>query len=82
MIRLEAHDPNRNIHRGYEIVRSNDLFGWTIVELRWGRVGGEMRSKILSAEAPAAADRIVRTALRKRAGAIKRIGVPYREVKK
>lgn len=79
-IRLEAHDAAQNIHRGYEIVRSRDLFGWTIVELRWGRVGGEMRSKVLSAEAPGAADRIVRAALRKRASAKKRLGVEYREV--
>lgn len=80
MIRLEAHDPKRNIHRRYEIERSVDLFGWTIVETRWGRAGGELRRKIEAAPSAALADRLVRRVLRKRAGARKRIGVAYREV--
>jgi predicted DNA-binding WGR domain protein len=80
LTRLEAHDERRNIHRRYEIARSPDLFGWTLVELRWGRVGAELRSKILAAPTVDAADRLVRQALRKRASARKRIGVEYREV--
>lgn len=80
MIRLEAHDAKRNIHRRYEIERSIDLFGWTIVETRWGRAGGELRSKIEAAPSAEAADRLVRRVLRKRAGAKQRIGVAYREV--
>jgi hypothetical protein len=78
MIRLEAHDPDRNIHRRYEIVRSPDLFGWTLIELRWGRAGGELRTKVLAAPTVAQADRIVRATLRKRAGAKRRIGVAYK----
>jgi len=80
MIRLEAHNADRNIHRRYEIARTPDLFGWTLIELRWGRAGGELRSRVLATETPAAADRLVRNVLRKRAGARKRIGVDYREV--
>jgi predicted DNA-binding WGR domain protein len=79
MIRLEAHDPARNIHRRYEIARSPDLFGWTLIELRWGRVGSELRAKVLAAPSVEEADRIVRATLRKRAGAKRRIGVAYKE---
>ena len=80
MIRLEAHDAARNIHRRYEIERSVDLFGWTIVETRWGRTGGDLRTKIEAAPSAELADRLVRRVLRKRAGAPKRIGVAYQEV--
>jgi predicted DNA-binding WGR domain protein len=80
MIRLEAHDAARNIHRRYEIERFVDLFGWTIIETRWGRAGGALRSKIEAAPSAELADRLVRRVLRKRAGARKRIGVAYREV--
>ena len=82
MIRLEAHDNEHNIHRRYEIARAPDLFGWTLVECRWGRAGGELRSKILAAPTADAADRLVRSVLRKRASAEARIGVAYREVSK
>jgi len=80
LTRLEAHDATRNIHRRYEVARSPDLFGWTLVELRWGRAGSELRSKVLAAPTVEAADRLVRAVLRKRASARRRIGVAYREV--
>lgn len=79
MIRLEAHDEKRNIHRRYEIARSPDLFGWTLIELRWGRVGSELRAKVLATPTPEAADKLVRQVLRKREGARKRIGVVYKQ---
>lgn len=81
MIRLEAHDAARNIHRRYEVARSPDLFGWTLIELRWGRAGSELRSKVLAAPTVDAADRLVRQVLRKRASARKRIGAAYHEVR-
>jgi predicted DNA-binding WGR domain protein len=80
LTRLEAHDAARNIHRRYEIARSPDLFGWTLIELRWGRVGAEMRAKVLATPTPEAADKLVRQVMHRRAGARKRIGVAYREV--
>lgn len=82
MIRLEAHDEKQNIHRRYEIARTPDLFGWTLIELRWGRVGSELRSKILATPTVEAADKLVRAVLRKREGARKRIGVGYKEVQR
>lgn len=80
MICLEAHDAKRNIHRRYEIERSVDLFGWTVIEMRWGRAGGELRSKVEAAPSAELADRFIRRVLRRRAGARNRIGVDYREV--
>jgi hypothetical protein len=80
MICLEAHDAARNIHRRYEIDRSIDLFGWTIVEMRWGRAGSELRRKVEATPSAELADRLVQHVLRRRAGARKRIGVAYREV--
>lgn len=77
---LEARDTARNIARRYEIARSPDLFGWTLIELRWGRCGSTLREKVISAPTVDAADRLVRATLRKRAGAKQRIGVAYREV--
>lgn len=80
MIRFKAHDPARNIHRAYEIERTQDLFGWTIVRTRWGRCGATLREKTIATPSPAAADRLVRAVLRKRGNARRRIGVEYREV--
>lgn len=82
MIRLEAHNAKRNIHRRYEIARAPDLFGWTLIECRWGRAGGELRTKVLAAPTNDAADRLVKSVLRKRSSARSRIGVDYREVSK
>lgn len=80
MIRFKAHDPARNIHRAYEIERSPNLFGWTIVRTRWGRCGTTLREKTIATLSPEAADRLVRAVIRKRGNARRRIGVDYREV--
>jgi hypothetical protein len=80
MIRFEAHDPARNIHRAYEIERSPDLFGWIVIRTRWGRCGAALREKTIATPSPESADRLVRAVLRKRGNARRRIGVEYREV--
>jgi hypothetical protein len=80
MIRFEAHDAKRNIHRAYEIERSADLFGWTVIRTRWGRCGSALREKTIATPSPETADRLVRAVLRKRGNARRRIGVEYREV--
>ncbi len=80
MIRFEAHDPQRNIHRAYEIERERDLFGWTVIRTRWGRCGATLREKTIATPSPETADRLVRAVLRKRGNARRRIGVEYREV--
>ncbi|MFV0645059.1 MAG: WGR domain-containing protein [Sphingomonadaceae bacterium] len=78
LIWLEAVDPTRNIARRYMIVQNRDLFGHVIVEYRWGRIGTRGQGRVVSFAEDHDAERFVRTLLRRRASAKKRIGVAYR----
>lgn len=77
---LQARDPARNVARRWGVALRRDLFGWFIVEWRWGRIGtaGQMRS--LAFEQEVEARRLIRRLLARRAGAKRRIGVAYRPV--
>lgn len=77
---LEAKNPDRNVARRYAISRSQDLFGVSIVELTWGRIGTRGQGKRLSFADAADAEHFIAGLLRRRASATRRIGVPYREV--
>lgn len=77
-IRLLARDDVRNIRRGYRIERSVDLFGHHIVEWGWGRVGTAGEARQVSFAEQTAAVQFVRTLLRRRDSAPRRLGVPYR----
>lgn len=77
---LEAVDRQRNIARRYSVALTNDLFGSSIVEFSWGRIGTRGQSRTVSFAQPRDADRFVAKLLRRRAGALKRIGVAYIEV--
>ena len=77
---LEAVDRPRNIARRYSVALSRDLFGSSIVEFSWGRIGTRGQSRRVSFAQLRDADRFVAQLLRRRAGAPKRIGVAYREV--
>ncbi|MBK6718383.1 MAG: WGR domain-containing protein [Sphingomonadales bacterium] len=39
----QAIDPSRNVARDYHLWVETDLFGWTTVERRWGRIGTKGR---------------------------------------
>lgn len=75
---FEAHNPDRNHHRHYEIRLGRDLFGEWNVSLfygRTGRGGQEVR------HAGSDADRlrqVIRESLSRRLSAPKRIGCAYR----
>lgn len=75
---LEAKDPSRNIARRYWLRISKDLFGATIVEHGWGRIGalGQERRAVFDDDQVARA--FVRSVLRRRKSARRRIGVAYR----
>ncbi len=73
----QAIDPTRNVARDYHLVVTHDLFGWTIVERRWGRIGGKSRETRNSFPNAALAWHFVRTVRRRRASAKDRIGVCY-----
>lgn len=77
---LEAVDSARNIARRYTIATSEDLFGATIVEFAWGRIGTRGQSRMVSFSKQEEAEHFVRQLLRRRAGARRRIGVAYKEV--
>ena len=79
-LELVARDLQRNINRRYAIERSVDLFGVHLVETSWGRYGTWGQSKRYAFDDPADADRAVAVHLRRRAGAPRRIGIPYRVV--
>ena len=76
---LEAMNPARNVACRYAIAVSRDLFGVMMVELSWGRIGSRGQAKTVSFADAAEADKFVDTVLRRRAGAVTRIGVAYCE---
>lgn len=77
---LAAVDRSRNIARGYRIRASRDLFGHTIVDLHWGRIGSRGAGLTVSFEDEAAARNFIRRTLAKRASAPRRFGVAYLSV--
>ena len=76
----EARDEQRNIARSYRLSIGTDLFGWSIVEQQWGRIGSAGRARRFAFEQPEAAQRHVRTVIARRASALRRIGAAYLEV--
>lgn len=75
---LEARNPQRNCQRSWQLSLDQDLLGdWTI-RTRFGRIGQFGRELIHVFAAEADALEHVRQALRRRAGAPRRIGTAYR----
>ncbi len=74
---LEAVDPARNAARAYRIQATRDLFGHTVVDLRWGRIGRRGAGLTVSFVSEEAAQCFIKRALAKRASAPRRIGVAY-----
>ena len=74
---LRAIDPTRNIARAYVIEASRDLFGWIVVERRWGRIGRAGRGERRAFPTESAAEVHIRSLLARRATAPRRIGVAY-----
>lgn len=77
-ILLEACDPNRNIFRSYFIKVSYDLFNRLMVEVVHGRIGSKGKRTIFHVENKQDALDLITTLLKRREGAIKRFGEPYR----
>jgi hypothetical protein len=59
-IYLEARNPTRNIWRAYHIAAGQDLFGDWVVELTYGRIGANGRTKTVLVADEAAAYSYVR----------------------
>ena len=75
--RLEACDPARDCFRSYRLEAGTDLFGAWMVEAIYGRIGSRGRTVRHVAADEAAARKIVRHCLQRRATAPRRIGIPY-----
>jgi predicted DNA-binding WGR domain protein len=76
-IRPEACDPARGRFRAYRINAGTDLLGDWLVDVTFGRIGSRGRTMRHVAGDEAAARKIVRRCLQRRATAPKRIGVGY-----
>ena len=77
---LEAVCAERNVARRYTVALSRDLFGATLVEFAWGRIGTKGQGRAVSFACADEAARFARQRLRRRASAPKRIWVAHREV--
>ncbi len=77
-IRLEARSAAHRCFRAYEFELGTDLFGAWMVEMSYGRIGALGRTKVRSFSTTEEAQAQVRSCLRKRATAPRRIGVAYR----
>ena len=76
-VALEARSPARRCLRAYEIEVTEDLFGAWLLRISYGRIGTPGRTKVRSFPTDSEAAAQVRTCLRKRASAPRRIGVAY-----
>lgn len=72
-----AIDGPRNIARDYQLLVTTDLFGWTIVERRWGRIGTAGQVSCNSFLDRGEAARLVASVRRRRESAQQRIGTEY-----
>ncbi len=76
-IELTARDPARGIARRWRVAACHDLFGTLLIETQWGRIGSGGQRLVRAFTDEAAALAHVRALLRRRAGAVRRIGVAY-----
>ena len=76
-VRMEARDPERRCFRAYRIEAGTDLIGDWLVDVIYGRIGSCGRLVRYVAADEAAARKIVRQCLQRRATAPRRIGVAY-----
>lgn len=74
---LHADAPDRNHRRAYRVEAGCDLFGGWLVEVTFGRIGARGRSLRRWVASEAEARQLVRTCLRRRSSAPRRIGVAY-----
>ena len=79
-IQLFACDPAKNHFRFYLIKAGRDLFDDLVVKFHYGRIGTRGQTKTHIVKDAQTASRLVRSCLRRRQSAPKRIGVAY-EVK-
>ena len=80
LIELHACDPATNRRRAWRVVAGTDLFGRWTAQVTFGRIGAAGRTVRHEFASETAAVAFVRRSLRRRATAVRRLGVPYRAV--
>ena len=75
---LEAHHPERNHHRRYQVTVGRDLLDDWTVSVSYGRTGQGGREERFASPETEVVRTIIRDRLRRRLSAPKRIGCPYR----
>ncbi|WP_427980512.1 WGR domain-containing protein [Acidocella sp.] len=77
-LHLEARDPGRNCFRHWQLDAQLDLFGRYLVQITYGRIGGQGRTITRSFTDAREASRYIRNAIARRRSSPRRIGIPYR----
>ena len=75
---LEAHNPERNHHRRYEVRLSRDLFGLWMVTVGYGRTGLGGQQRTYSDTDPERIRAVILVCLERRRSAPRRLGCEYR----
>jgi hypothetical protein len=81
-IQLEARDPAHNRFRAYRLDVARDLFGFWLVEVKFGRIGAKGRRLVSALDDELAARRMVRERLQRRGRRPSRIGVAYQTLER
>ena len=77
-VAFEAHHPEKNHHRRYEVVIGRDLLDHWTVAIRYGRIGEGTQERRYASSKPEEMRATIRDCLRRRLSAPKRIGCSYR----
>lgn len=80
VVAFEAHYPERNHHRRYEVSVGRDLFGDLTATVRYGRIGRGGQVRRYTAGTADALRALIRAHLLRRVSAPRRIGCAYRIV--
>lgn len=79
-VRLEAHHPERNHHRFYELHLGRDLFGQWTLTLHYGRTGRQGHQRPFSSSDASILQSQIHQCLKVRGTAPRRLGCRYRLV--
>lgn len=79
-IQMMAEDPQRNVHRNYELTIGQDLFGDWSLTIRYGRVGANGTYRVSGSPDPLTIRKLLNVKLQRRNTSSKRIGCDYRTV--
>jgi predicted DNA-binding WGR domain protein len=75
---FEAHHPEKNHHRRYQVTLGRDLLDDWTVAIRYGRCGQGSQGEQFASPKADEMKAVIRDRLRRRLSAPKRIGCPYR----